>query len=299
MKATIFNIQRFCVNDGPGIRTTVFFKGCPLRCKWCHNPESKLTKPQLMLTATRCIGCGECVKACEKGLHSFDGGSHMINRADCALCGRCVSECVGALEICGKKMSVDEVLHEVKKDKAFYDESGGGMTVSGGEPLLQHEFLTELVKRAKDEGIKTCIETCGYADWDKIRPLLQYIDIFLYDIKQIDDEKHTLFTGVSNEKILANLKRLSDSGARIIIRAPIIPGYNDDEKHLTALGELAEKHGGVIRVEVEPYHPLGKSKSDAIGTIYEIEDMSFAPDESVKEWINVISKATGKPVIKS
>jgi len=300
LKRVVFNIQKCCVNDGPGIRTTVFLKGCMLNCLWCHNPESKAVKPQLMLHQNKCIGCLECVKACTLGLHSFsDDGSHFIDREKCAACGNCADACVGALEICGKEMTVPEIIKEVMKDKAFYDNSGGGVTLSGGDPLLTPDFTLALLKAAKEQGLHTCIETCGHAKWEDVQRLIPYVDIFLWDVKETDSALHKQFTGVPNERILTNLHSLSEAGAHIILRCPIIPGYNDRRDHLEAIGELAQKLNGVLQIEVEPYHPLGASKSADIGKEYPLPDISFQKDETVKEWIDIISKKTSKTVKKA
>lgn len=297
---TVFNIQRFSVNDGPGIRTTVFLKGCMLNCLWCHNPESKSARPQVFLTPRLCVGCGECIAACPAGLHSFDeNGVHRVERASCLVCGKCADTCVGALELSGKEMTIDEILHEVLKDRAFYDNSGGGMTVSGGDPLLRPDFTRELLKRAKASGLHTCLETSGYARWEDIEALIPYVDIFLWDVKETDSARHKQFTGVGNERILDNLHRLDAAGAQIVLRCPLIPGYNAREEHLHAIAALAESLRGVIRIDVEPYHPLGKSKSEAIGEEYPLGDMSFPEEETVQGWIAAIASGTRVKVQKA
>lgn len=312
MKGLVFNIQKFSINDGPGIRTTVFLKGCMLNCLWCHNPESKSAKPQLMFHENQCIGCGQCLEVCPLGLHKFteitsysaEGersveNIHVIDREKCIACGKCAEACVGALEIVGKEMTVEEVLQEVMKDKIFYDNSGGGMTVSGGEPLMHPEFTLALLKGAKEKGLHTCIETCGYARWEDVEALIPYVDLFLWDIKETDSDRHKEYTGVYNERILDNLRRLNAAGGQIVLRCPIIPGYNDREEHLKAIGALAEKLSNVQRVDVEPYHPLGKSKSRDLGKEYPLEELSFPEEEAVKEWIQRISSGTSKPVGKA
>lgn len=298
-KGTIFNIQRFCINDGPGIRTTVFLKGCMLDCKWCHNPESKQSKPQIMLHIEKCIGCGECTSACPLQLHSFAGAVHIFLRDKCITCGACAETCIDALELCGSEKSVDEIMEEVLKDKAFYKNSGGGMTLSGGEPFMQHEFALELLKAAKEQNIHTCIETCGYVASDILEKFIPYVDIFLWDVKETDDERHKQYTGVSNERIINNLKLLNEHGASVVLRCPIIPGYNLRDGHLHAIGELAESLECVTRVDVEPYHPLGSSKSQALGIDYPLGDTGFVEDSEVARIISVISSKTAKKVRKA
>ena len=296
----IFNIQKFSLNDGPGIRTTVFMKGCMLRCIWCHNPESKSPKQQLMLYSSRCIGCRACEKVCPRGFHHFDeNGVHLIDRSGCSVCGTCADACVGALEIVGKPMNAEEIVQAVLRDKAFYDNSGGGMTLSGGEPLLTPDITLEVLRLAKEKGLHNCIETCGYAAWEDIEALLPYVDLFLWDFKESDDARHIEYTGVSNKRILENLRRLNDAGAKIILRCPIIPGCNDRKDHLLAIAALAEELDGVQRVDVEPYHPLGQSKSEGIGEEYVLSDLGMTDAEKTAEWISVIASATSKPVQKA
>ena len=296
----IYNIQKFSLNDGPGIRTTVFLKGCMLNCLWCHNPESKSPKKQLMLHKARCIGCGVCVDACPMGLHSFSKtGAHIIKKESCIACGACAAACVGALEMVGKEAYVDEIIEDVLKDVAFFENSGGGLTVSGGEPLMQPEFTLQLLKSAKENGLHTCIETCGYAKWEHIEALLPYVDIFLWDVKESDDARHKAYTGVSNKRILENLYLLNAAQANIILRCPIIPGFNDRKEHFAAIGLLAEELSSVQRIDIEPYHPLGKPKSESLGETYALEQLSFPSEETVSTWISSVAAHTSKPVQKA
>ena len=289
----IFNIQRFSVNDGPGIRTTVFMKGCMLNCLWCHNPESKSPRPQLMLTPRQCIGCGECVRVCPKALHSFAAdGTHLIDRGSCTGCGTCAQECIGALELCGKEMAADEIIKEVMKDLPFYKNSGGGMTVSGGDPLFAPAFTLELVKKAKEAGLHVCIETSGFSKWENIEALIPYVDLFLWDVKETDSARHREYTGVPNEQILDNLRKLDDAGAKTVLRCPVIPGYNDRSEHFAAIAALAESLKNVQEINVEPYHPLGQSKSEAIGKEYALAGLTFPKEEVVKEWMAEVQKGT-------
>ena len=204
--ALIFNIQRFSVNDGPGIRTNVFFKGCPLNCLWCHNPESKSTKPDLGFIASKCIGCGHCLTQCPGHCHTMENGEHVIDRSKCLACRACERFCAGALEIMGREMTVDEVLGEVMKDEIFYKTSNGGMTVSGGEPMIQFPFITELLRAAKEKGLTCCMETCGFAAWARFEEIMPYVDLFLYDIKETDPARHREYTGADNALILENLR---------------------------------------------------------------------------------------------
>lgn len=297
MERLVFDIQRFSVNDGPGIRTTIFLKGCNLNCLWCHNPESKSLKKELMFYPSKCIGCNECVNMCD--LHTIVDGVHKIGRNECIVCGKCVTNCVGALEICGKEISVEEVIKIVLKDIDFYKNSGGGITISGGEPLLNIDFTKELLMEAKKYNIHTAIETSGYASWDDILKIIPYVDLFLWDIKETNPYLHKKYTGVNNELIIENLFKLNETGKEIVLRCPIIPSLNDREEHLKMIGELAEKLSSVIRVDVEPYHNLGKSKSESIGKKYILDDISSPSEIMVSKWIETIQCYTKKNVKKS
>ena len=300
IKATVFDIQRFSVHDGPGIRTTVFLKGCPLNCLWCHNPESKAQSPEVMLYENLCIGCGECVAACEDKLHTFGDEGHKIDREGCKRCLDCASACVaGALTVSGKEMTVSEVLSEVMRDKSFYDNSGGGVTVSGGEPLMHADFCRELFREAKEQGISTAVETSGFGKWENIERLTECVDIFLWDYKETDPERHREYTGVDNALILENLAKLDSLGASIVLRCPIIPGLNDRDEHFRGIAEVLNKHTSVIRAELEPYHSLGKGKATAIGKDYPLGDMKSASKDDAKLWLEAISKYTDKKIIIS
>jgi pyruvate formate lyase activating enzyme len=252
-----------------------------------------------MLHAEKCIGCKECASVCPRGLHSFADGAHTIDRESCIACGSCADVCVGALELCGYERAVDEVMAEVIKDEAFYKNSGGGMTLSGGEPFMQHEFALELLKAAKERGLHTCIETCGYVDSAILREFIPYVDIFLWDIKETDRERHKQYTGVYNDKIMQNLALLNEQKASVVLRCPLIPNYNLRDEHLEAIGALAESLDCVMRVDVEPYHPLGSSKSQALGIEYPLGDLSFVENDEVARIISVISSKTKKEVKKA
>ena len=219
MTGIVFDIQKFSIHDGPGIRTNVFLKGCPLSCLWCHNPESARFQPELFYRDDKCVGCGACVGACPADCHAVTAEGHLFDRAACVACGACAEVCpTGALEMCGREMTVDEVMAEVLRDRPFYETSGGGMTVSGGEPFARFPFLLELLKAAKEAGLDTAVETSGFTAPAQIAEAAPYIDTFLYDYKETDPEKHRAFTGVDNAPILENLALLDTLGARVILR---------------------------------------------------------------------------------
>lgn len=297
---TVFNIQKFSINDGPGIRTTVFLKGCPLNCLWCHNPESKSVKPELFYNFEKCVGCGGCVKVCPNSCHIFEGDTHIFNRENCIVCGKCAEVCyVEALETVGEEKTVLEVIAEVLKDKDFYDNSGGGITVSGGEPMLQFDFTYELLKSAKENGLHTCIETCGFAKEENLIKIAPLVDIFLFDYKETDSQKHKEYTGVANEIIIENLKMLDKMGCKTILRCPIIPTLNDREDHLNGIAAIANELENIIEINIEPYHPLGSSKAKFLNKEYPLNELTFPQNETVEEWIKIIASKTNIPVKKA
>ncbi len=262
MKGTITDIKRFAVHDGDGIRTTVFFKGCPLRCVWCHNPESLSSKKQLAFYRHKCTNCGACEKICSA--NSFFEGEHSFMREECTLCGKCNTICPNeALKIYGKQMSVEDVLDAVMRDKDFYAVSGGGVTISGGECLLQSEFCAEILKECKENGINTAVDTCGYVKKEAIDRVLPYTDVFLYDLKAFDEAVHIKCTGVSNRIILENLRYIDNLGKKIEIRIPYIPEYNDDQ--LEGLAEVIKGLKNIVRVKLLPYHNYANSRYEALG----------------------------------
>lgn len=295
---SVFDIQKFALHDGPGIRTTVFFKGCPLHCIWCHNPESQRFGRDILFSPDKCIGCGWCFGACPRKCHvAAPGTPHAFLRESCARCGKCAERCyAGAIEVAGREATAGEVFDDVLKDKCFYDNSHGGMTLSGGEPLSQPRFALALARLASAAGVTTCIETCGHAPWESLAPLLPELEWLLFDIKATDPAKHREFTGVDNSLLLANLRRASEAGARIALRCPLVPGVNDDPAHLAAIAALAEELKGVERVDIEPYHPLGVGKCERLGRVPDLDRRDFAPEEKVEEWRAAISSRTSKPV---
>ena len=264
MKLKITEIQRFCMHDGPGVRTTVFLKGCPLRCAWCHNPETQKMTDELLFYPNKCIGCGSCVSVCAQRAHNTDT-AHTVDREKCVLCGECANACpTGAIELCGREMSVEEILSAAEKDRAFYGELGG-ITLSGGEPFAQGEGTIALLKACRERGFSTAVETCGYADAELLRAAAPLVDLFLFDVKDTDGVRHQRYTGVSNEKILSNLSLLNGLNARIRLRCILVNGINTQEAHYENIAELAGQIRNLEGVEWIPYHAYGGTKSVFLG----------------------------------
>ncbi len=265
MPGRITEIQRFSLNDGDGIRTTVFFAGCNLRCGWCHNPESIPFAPKLMHYAASCIGCGKCVEVCPNFVHSF-GEAHEISRENCTMCNKCIDACfAGALRSSSRVVTVDEVMREILQDKPYYEASGGGVTLSGGEVFLQPEFAEELTDACLKEGISVACETNLCWDFDKIAPILAKMSLIMFDVKILDPELHKLHTGADNRLILENARRLGELGLPLIARTPLIPGATDSEDNLAAISELVAGIPNLVKHELLEFNPLGAVKYDALG----------------------------------
>lgn len=286
-KGVIFDIQRFSIHDGPGIRSTVFFQGCPLRCLWCGNPESIPRDPLLSYMPERCIACAACFDVCpERALSPQAGGKASVDRTRCTGCGACPSVCdPKALEIAGRAVEVQEVLDVVVRDLAYYEASQGGLTLSGGEPLMQPEFAKELLFGAKSRGLHCCVETSGYAMWGSMRPLLPYVDVWLFDYKETDRQLHEKFVGKSNDLILSNLEKLHQAGARILLRCPMIPQHNARRQHLDGIVQITRRLPNVQGVELLPYYDLWRAKLTRFGLKSDLPESVRPPaKETIAAW---------------
>lgn len=298
-KIRIFDIQHFSLYDGPGIRTVVFFKGCPLDCAWCHNPESKSTERELSYLSHNCVFCSKCASVCPNDAHTVVPGKHTINRTLCTLCGKCTEACnYSALKLLGKEYTVEEVIAELKRDDMFYT-NGGGVTISGGEPFMQFEGLYALIKRCKEENYSVCVETSGFTAGENLAKASKYVDLFLYDYKLTCKAKHKKYVGAGNKIIIDNLSVLDKVGAKVVLRCPIIPDINDTEEHFEAIARLSNEHKCIIHIEFMPYHPLGISKSEQIGRECLYNESEFLSKDIVASYAKKTQKLTEKKVIVS
>ncbi|MFX0065282.1 MAG: glycyl-radical enzyme activating protein [Candidatus Hermodarchaeota archaeon] len=290
----IFNIQRFSIHDGPGVRTTVFFKGCPLRCQWCHNPESINPFPEIMYNKSKCIQCYKCLDICPVDALSQTQNGIAIDRGKCDGCGKCAEECYsGALELCGKHMKIEEVMTEVNRDILFYKNSNGGVTASGGEALAQPNFVANFFRKCREAGIHTVLDTSGYAKWEIYKKVLNYTDLVLYDIKTMDPERHKRLIGVSNDLILANLARTNEEGIPTIIRIPLVLNYNivNVKEDIKEISDFIQELSLVKRVDLLPFHHLGKSKTLMLGQKYTMDIET--PDKEYVEKIREVLTSNG------
>lgn len=284
MKNLVFNIQKYSIHDGDGIRTTVFFKGCPMTCKWCHNPESQSYRPSVLQNTEKCTSCKKCTVICQEGAITYEDGRVKTSEEKCKLCEKCIDGCINnAREIVGKYYSLDDIMKEIEKDKLFYEQSGGGITLSGGEIMTQDmDYIVKILKKCHRLGYRVNIDTCGHAKFENFEKILPYIDTFLYDIKHMDSDIHKELTGVGNELVLGNLRKLSENSAKINIRIPLVEGINSSEEHIgkiiTFLKELK-----IYKINLLSYHNTGKSKYDRLNIAYEGDDYKAPSNERMEE----------------
>ena len=286
----IFNIQRYSIHDGPGIRTTVFLKGCPLNCWWCQNPESQLSGQEMVFWEDRCIGCGVCSLNCPSGAIQMENKKPVTDKNKCNLCGECSRICpTQAREMIGEKLTAEEIIKEVEKDLVFYEESGGGVTFSGGEPLGQSEFLESLLICCQKKKIHTAVDTSGYISWEILNKIHSKVNLFLYDLKIMNSKRHKKYTGVSNELILENLKKLSSVHNNIFVRFPVIPGINDDYQNIKEMGEFLSSLK-VTQVNLLPYHYIGVDKYGRLGRTYKLVTTQPPSEEKLSEVSAILRK---------
>ena len=283
MKGFVTNIQRFSIHDGPGIRTTVFMKGCNLRCFWCHNPETLAAEPELQLFPDRCIGCGECFQRCPQHAHVMEDGERRFLRELCQGCGTCAETCYAeALVLVGDEMTVDEVVDQVLRDKPFYETSNGGVTLSGGEPLLQPAFSYAILERCRAEGVHTSIETAANFSWERVAAILPVTDLVMMDIKLMDSERHRACTGVPNERILENARKLGEQPIPLIVRTPIVPGVNDNPDDVAAVAQFVATLPNLLYYELLPFHPMATSKYTSLDLDYRAKGLKTPPNAQIE-----------------
>lgn len=294
----IFNTQKFSIHDGAGIRTLIFMKGCPLRCIWCSNPESQIAGLEVMDVRSNCVGCGKCVVLCEQ--NAVDPVSFVIDRKACSKCGRCVEKCyANAKKLIGREVSVKELMAIIEKDRIFYSNSGGGVTIGGGEPVMQHAFVEELLYACQSSNIHTAIETCGYGKWEDIKGVFAYVDQAFFDLKAMDSDLHQKLTGVENQVILENAQHVASICGEVVFRIPLIPGYNDSEENIRKTGDFVRelyKYNENISMEILAYHDFGKDKYQWMNTEYKLADLKKPTPERIDKCKNLLRKQNCKVI---
>lgn len=290
-KGMIFDIKKYSINDGPGIRTTVFFQGCPLACQWCHNPESQSLKTVLFHRQNRCVLCGECVDVCSQHAIAINGNA-TTDRSLCQVCGACADVCYnGARVLSGYEASVKQVMSEVLRDRSFYEGSAGGVTFSGGEPLLQPRFLLNLLIACRSQDLHTVVDTSGYANWEVLNSIQEYVHLFLFDLKMMDEDRHFQYTGVSNRLILQNLIQLANAGSAITIRIPLIPGINDDEENLQASADFIHALPNIAGIELMGYHDMAAAKYQSLGFEYPLKEIRMPSKNQLQQCARLLVKS--------
>ena len=289
LNGMIFDIQRSSLHDGPGIRIAVFLKGCPLRCVWCHNPESQSKTLDISYRAESCALCGTCTNTCKRGAHRNIDGVHVYDRSLCDQCGECVDTCLyEVLQLAGRVVTVEAVMAVVRSDRLFYEQSGGGLTITGGEPMLQAEFTLELLQAARAEGLHTCLDTSGWASQRAFEQVLPFVDLFLFDYKATDPVTHKKLTGVSNELILSNLDFLARQATSIRLRCPLIPGVNDSPEHLDGIARLRRSYPSLVGIDLMAYHNVGNSKYERYGLENPLPDLKTTDEPTKQAWLETL-----------
>lgn len=285
----VFDIKKYSINDGPGIRTTLFLKGCPLRCQWCHNPESQSPRPEIIFRPGRCDLCSACLEACQHEAITWSLNGPLTDREVCERCGECAGVCYSeARQVVGRQMSLPEVMAEIKQDLTFYEESGGGVTLSGGEPLFQKEFSLAILKACREQDIHTALDTCGYANWLVFEQVSPFVNLFLYDLKTLDPVKHQQFTGQSNKRILTNLEGLLCLGANLLVRIPVIPGVNADEFEMKQIGKFLSSLPQPPSVELLTYHNIAEAKYTGLDMPYTLPDIKAPGENQMRSFTDLL-----------